>query len=157
MMNTRLLRSMFGLVLVLSACTPFLAPRSSPQPLPSPSGDWTVSLTQSGGFVGVSLKVEVSSNGQLKAEDQRSGRTVTKSVPPETLYKLAQLHAAALVAKPAPAHSGCADCFLYDLQLDSAGKFVQIKADDTTLSDSGAAELVGLLQQLRDDALRSQP
>ncbi len=157
MINTRLLRSMFGLVLLLSACAPFLAPRTDLKPLPSPAGDWTISLTQSGGFAGVSLKVEVSSDGQLTAEDQRTGRKVTKSLPAETISRLAQLHSAALAARPAPAHSGCADCFLYDLQLNAGGKSVQIKADDTTLTDSGAAELIGLLQQLRDDALRSQP
>src|SRR5512141_3196161 len=152
-----LLSSTLVLILFQAACGPLLPAGGAPQPLPSPGESWTVKLTQSGGFAGVLLTVEVSSNGQLKAEDARSGRSVTKSVPPETLAQLVRLYARASIATPAASHSGCADCFLYDLELSSGGRVTTIHADDTTLADSGAADLIALVRQLRDQALKSAP
>ena len=149
----------FALVLVgvTSACGPAQLQPSYPQPLPSPSGSWDLSLAQSGGIAGVSLKVTVSSDGQLTAEDARSNRSVTQTLPPDTMAKLAALYSAVALSTPQSPHSGCADCFLYDLELNSAGKALSFKFDDTTLGGSGVEELIHFLQQLRDAALKSQP
>ena len=157
MLKTALPRTALALIALLTACArPFPAP-SQPQPLPSPAADWSMSMTQSGGFAGVHLTVEVTSDGRPKAEDQRSGRTVTQAVPPATLARLGQLYSGLSLVTPNAPRSGCADCFNYDLRANSGGRVVQVQADDTTLTDSGAAELISLLQQLRDAALRTQP
>ncbi len=156
MRSSRLPVAILASVLFLSACAP-LAASPEPQPLPSPADPWTMTLTQSGGFIGVMLKVEVSSDGQLKAEDHRSGRSVTKTLPPETIARLAALRSALFTVAPHTPTPTCADCFLYDLQVTGSGRSMQIRADDTTLAKSGAAELIGALQELRDIALRSQP
>lgn len=157
-------------MLFLSACGPAVLQAEGPQPFASPvdlqtqpsfSGPWSLSLTQSGGFAGVMLTVQVSSDGKLTAEDQRSGRSVTQTLPAGTLAKLAELTSSvastASGAGPKPQKSSCRDCFLYDLQVTSAGRTARIQADDTTLGASGAQELIGLLRQLRDGALRGQP
>ena len=157
MLNPRRLFGSLVLMALVGACARPFTRSSDPQPFPSPSGGWTMSLTQSGGFAGVMLKVQVSSNGQLIAKDERSGRSVTRTLPEATIAKLAQLYSAARVATPGTPHSGCADCFLYDLQLTSDGGTIQLQADDTRLAASGVAELIAMLQQLRDDALRTQP
>jgi hypothetical protein len=146
-----------ALIVVTSACGPAQLQPSYPQPLPSPSGSWSLSLTQSGGIAGVSLKVTVSSDGQLTAEDQRSGKTVTQTLPPDTMAKLAALYSAVAVSTPQSPKSGCADCFLYHLELNSGDKALSLKFDDTTLGGSGAEQLIHFLQQLRDAALKSQP
>jgi hypothetical protein len=114
-------------------------------------------LDQSGGIAGVSLSLEISSDGRLTATDARSGRTVVQDVPQDNMRRLTQLYSAVLTATPKSLPSACADCFIYDLQVRSAGGIVQIHADDTTLADSGAAELIAFLRQLRDDALRPSP
>ncbi len=157
-------------MILLSACGPAVLQAEGPQPLaspadlpaqPSPSGSWSASLTQSGGFAGVMLSVQVSSDGQLTAQDEKTGRSVTQTLPPGILAKLAGL--ASSVTSTAtggslkPQKSSCRDCFLYDLQITSGGRTAHFQADDTTLSASGAQELIGLLRQLRDDALRGQP
>ena len=67
------------------------------------------------------------------------------------------MYSAAAVDTSQRLPSACADCFIYDLQLTSGGKIVQIQADDITLPDSGVAELIRFLRELRDRALRSTP
>lgn len=150
------LRSILALAVCLAACSP-RSPFSAPQPLPSPGASWSVQLNQSGGFIGVKLNVQVSSDGRLTAEDQRAGRTVTQQLPPEALARLLRLYSSIIPPPSGPQQSACADCFLYDLQLNSEGQTIQIHADDTTLASSGAADLIAYLQQLRDSALRSKP
>ena len=157
MLNTRLFCRIALLVALVSACGPAQLQPSGPQPLPSPSASWSLSLSQSGGIAGVSLKLDISSDGQLTAADQRSGRSVSQSLPPETMAKLTALYAVlALVTAQSPA-STCADCFIYDLEVTSSGRVVSVHADDTTLNASGAGDIIRYLRQLRDTALKSQP
>ncbi len=157
MFNKRLFCLSFAIAILLAACGPARLESTDPLPLPSPSGSWHLSLTQSGGFAGVMLNVDVSSDGKLIAQDQRSGKTVTEQLPPATLAKLIALTPTVLAPTSQGPRTGCVDCFLYDLEITSASGTVRLHADDTTLADSGAEQLIQLLQQLRDSALRSQP
>ncbi len=149
-------QSILALAVFLAACSP-RSSFSTPQPLPSPGANWSVQLTQSGGFIGVHLTVQVTNDGRLTAEDQRAGRTVTQDLPPGAMANLRHLYSGLTVPTPGPVQSACADCFLYDLRLTSDGQTLQFHADDTTLASSGAAEMIAYLQQLRDSALRSTP
>jgi hypothetical protein len=143
--------------ILLSACGPALQAPEAQQPVPSPAGDWALKLTQSGGFAGVMLTVQVASDGRLTAENQRTKRTVTQTLPADTMAQLApHLRGVLGVTPPAP-RGGCADCFLYHLEFKSGDSVARIDADDTTLGDSGVADLVRFLQQLRDQALRTNP
>jgi hypothetical protein len=128
-----------------------------PQPLPSPSQNWSVKLTQSGGFAGVQLTVEVSSNGQLKAGDQRSQQSVNQKLPIETITKLKSLVFSNSISRDLNPQSACADCFIYDVDILSDGKNVHIHVDDVTISGSGAQDLIRTLIKLRDDALKPNP
>ena len=84
MLIARLFRSVLVLVFAsLAACGPLLRAEPSPKPLPSPASFWTINLKQSGGFAGVSLSLEVSSDGRLVATDERSGRKVEQVLPPD--------------------------------------------------------------------------
>ncbi len=157
MFKKGILLSAMALIAILSACGRLLPIGSAPQPLPSPGENWTIKLTQSGGIAGVMQTLEVSSDGQLKAADQRSGRSVTQSLPPAALAELQRLFSKASLAAATPVHSSCADCFIYDLEVTAGGNKMTVRADDTTLTDSGAAELIAFLRQLRDRALQSVP
>ena len=150
-------RGVLALMLFLAACSSLSRPTSAPQPLPSPTGAWTMTLHQSGGFVGVSLTTEISSDGRLTATDDRSGRTVQQNLPADTMRHLIQLYSQAVIATPEGPQGACADCFLYDLQIVSGGRTTQVHADDTTLEASGASDLVTFLGQLHDTALRAAP
>ncbi len=161
MFKNRLFASLLLLAFFLSACGPAQIVPPDIQPLPSPSapgsaatGSWNVSLDQSGGFAGVQLHVDVTSNGRLTAQDGRSGKTITKDLDAATLSNLSGLVASAASSPQSRQRSSCADCFLYDLQVTSGGRTSQVHVDDTTLAGSGVQDLIGLLQQLRDSALK---
>jgi hypothetical protein len=145
-------------MLLLAACGSPLSGAGEQQPLPSPASEWTISLTQSGGFAGVMLNITVSSNGKLTAENQRAGRSVTQNVTSETLARLAALSSAVTAPTAGSPHSGCADCFLYDLKIDSGGRSIQLQADDTTLADSGAqvAFVSNQAQAAKVESIRSE-
>lgn len=140
-----------------SACGVVFPSYPGPQPLPSPEGDWTLTLRQTGGFMGVQLQVEITSAGQLTATDERSGRTATQTLPAQSMSRLRQLMAEARIPAGGGTPSACADCFIYDLTIKSGSGTMSMRADDVTLGGSGAADLITYLTDLRDSALRSQP
>ena len=142
------------ITLFLSSCN---LVKSIPQPLPSPSSNWIVKLNQSGGIAGVQLNIEISSDGQLRAEDQRSNRIVTQTLPPQTLTKIHQLMGTTSVSMTGVPQSGCADCFIYDLEIQTEESNYHINVDDVTMKNSSAAELITLLSKLRDGALAANP
>lgn len=146
------------LVVALASACGFARPGSpSPQSLPSPAGDWTIDLTQSGGIAGVHLKLEVTRTGQLTATDERSGRTATQTLSAETMAELRRLIAQAAISDGGGKPSACADCFIYDLTLTSDARTIQMQADDVTLGGSQAQGLITYLRTLRDSALAPQP
>ncbi len=157
MVHRCLLCMSLALMILGSACGPARLEPADPQPLPSPTGSWTLSLTQSGGIAGVSKKVEISSDGELTAQDLRTGRSVTQTLSQETMARLTDLYIPLMFVTPQSPPSACADCFIYDLSVSAGGRVVNVHADDTTVAASGATELIALLRQLRDEALRSQP
>ena len=140
-------------LLWLSACGPW---RSFPGPIATPNHSWSsIKLTQTGGFAGVHLEIQVSSEGWMTAKDQRSGRAVTSPLSEGTLQELGQL--VAKTRSPATEHlpSMCADCFIYELEIASTTGVIRIQIDDTNLAESGARALIQFLGEIRDQALRS--
>jgi hypothetical protein len=154
MPRTRLPLGLLVISMFFSSCSPL---KPVLQPLPSPTSKWTVELNQSGGIAGVLLSVEVTNDGQLKAEDQRSNRTVTQTLSAQTTAKLNQLVSNAILSSRSVPKSACADCFIYDLEIQSETSDLHIQADNTTMNESGAAELINYLSKLRDDALAAHP
>lgn len=156
-MNKHLIwRGTIVLFVLLAGCGPAGPATLRPQSVPSPSGAWTAKLTQSGGFIGVLLTVEVSRNGVLTAEDLRSGQSLTTALPPDTIAQLDQMISNAKAPVPGGLPSGCADCFNYTLDLISTRGAIHVQVDDTTIAASGFEPLINLLQHLRDDALRAR-
>lgn len=150
-------RLIFPVLVLLSSCSLLDRKTVTPVPLPSPPAPWTLELTQSGGIAGVQLSVEVTSDGALTATNERSGRTIQQTLPADTLAQLRKLVAALPDSAVAPGPSSCADCFVYTLVLSSPSRNAKISADDTTMSASGAQELISFLRSLRDAALATQP
>jgi hypothetical protein len=155
MIKAKLLQVVLLISMAISACSAIAPNPSSPPPLPSPSKNWRIKLTQSGGFAGVLLSVEVSSDGRLTAENQRTGQTVTQTVSSQTTAELGRLIGGIAPSGGDKPGSACADCFIYDLELHRDSGDMQIHVDDTSIDDFGAADLIRRLSQLRDDALRT--
>jgi hypothetical protein len=141
---------------LLSACGLAVPFYPAPRPLPSPQQVWAVRLIQSGGLLGVQLSVQITSDGQLTAADQHAGRTISQTLSRETVSALQTKVLSVDLTKVPQSPTSCADCFLYDLQITSAGGSQGVRVDDTTLGASGLEPLIMLLRTLRDQALGRQ-
>jgi len=154
MLRIRLTLSFLMTMIFLSSCG--LA-KPVPQPLPSPSRRWTIKLNQSGGFAGVQLNVEISSDGQLTAQDQRTNRSVTQTLPSQTMTKLNQFISNLSIPSTGVPQSACADCYIYDMNIQTEESDLHILVDDVTIKNTSAADLIMFVIKLRDGALSSNP
>jgi hypothetical protein len=145
------------ILIFLASCSPAKPIKPTLQPLASPTDQWSIKLTQSGGFSGVLLTVDVSSDGQLIAENQRTHKSVTSNLPPQTISDMKRLILNLQGSTGRGQPSGCADCFIYDLEVRSDGNNIEIHVDDVTIKDSGAQELISTLMRIRDGALQPNP
>ena len=170
-MVTKITRLLLGLasLLVLMGCgapafpTPLSTPAaerptqlaSMPNPtavLPAPSrsgipaltGDWQISLEQSGGIMGMSRKLVVSSSGSASLTDLHSQKSSPVNLSGEELKSLAGLVADSRYKAPVST-SGCADCFLFALEVSSSSGTFSVELDELALADSGLQPLVAFL------------
>ncbi len=147
------------LLILLAACAPATPIESKPTQATQPSapleGQWTIRMIHSGGIMGLMRVIEVSSDGTFTVVDERASKTVTDKLPASGLAELQTLVTSARPASVPAGPSLCADCFIYDIEISSegAGRPMKYHLDDTTLSNSGMAELVNYLRSLMDEAL----
>lgn len=161
-MKKKLLWSVLLFSILLAACgrvTPTPQPLPSPVALPTPqqiqnlAGKWTVIMRLSGGIAGLSRSLEISSDGAATAIDERSGKTGKRQLTSDELTKLTGLINSASLKSPGGAPAGCADCFIYNLEISSdSGKFAA-QLDDVSLPDSGMELLAGYLGKLMNQML----
>lgn len=146
---------MIRVILLLLACclASCRALPGSGGPTPDLGGAWSITLTQSGGFAGVQRVVTVSADGRVVAHDVRADQSGSVQLSASELSTLAEQVAAAALLQPTRTDSGCADCFLYDVKIDSAAGSASFQLDDVTLPDSGVQPLVASLLALMDRAL----
>jgi hypothetical protein len=123
-----------------------LAPTASAQQIPALSGDWHMTITQSGGIMGMERTLEISSTGETTLTDARSHASSQAHLSAERLAALTKLVAGSKY-QPAAMPSGCADCFIFDIQISSAGENFQVQLNQIDLVDSGLQPLVDFLAQ----------
>ncbi len=147
-------------LLGMVSCAPLSVPEGQPSATVSSLEakslpQWQVRLSQSGGFAGVSRRVELDSNGALKVSDENSGVEITTNLPPEALKEIAALVLGAQAGeqKPVPPGSACRDCFNYVLTIERDGERIQVRADDMTLNQVPLEPLISRLLELQKEAL----
>ena len=146
----------FLITLLITGCVPSATPEPLNTPtaeLSAPGNDWTIKMTQSGGFAGVSRSVEVSSDGKYTVVDERAKKTVSGELTTDELSELNQLVMTSKyvsAAKP----NGCADCFVYDLEAQVNGEKLSVQLNDVSLPNSGLEPLVSYLRGVIDTALK---
>lgn len=134
------------------AATP--APASTPT-MPGVGEEWIIKMTHSGGIMGLMRSVEIASNGNFTVTDKRIDKTVTGKLTDEELTQLGELiSAAGNFSTGGPGLGVCADCFIYDLEIQSSGKKFAVQLDDLSLPESGLETLVGFLRGIADSALK---
>ncbi len=145
----------FVLTFSLTACVPALmrpqaAPSQATPSVPLSQGKWTVKLTQSGGIMGLQRNITVTSDGKIVAVDERTNQTVTSKLTQEELGRLKVRLDSSAFTTAAPQTAVCADCFLYDLEVQSGGQTYSAHYDDTNLPDSSLEPLIAFLRDLLD-------
>jgi hypothetical protein len=139
----------------ISAPEPDLPPKPESTPtLSAPDSEWTIKLNHSGGIMGLSRSIEVSSNGQFTVTDNRANKTVSGELTADDLSTLNE-QVATLSPGPGGKPNGmaCADCFVYDLEILKDGERIAARLSDITLSNSGFEEIISQLRGLMDKAL----
>jgi hypothetical protein len=133
---------------LLSACIGADNPpskTSEADDLPALSGSWIIRTNHSGGIMGLSRSVEVDSTGIYTVKDERTDQIFTGQLSEEELEDLTNVVKSTTYVLEKRPH-GCADCFIYDLQIVSdAGKF-SAQVDDISIEGSGLSDLVLLLR-----------
>ena len=122
---------------------------------PAMADEWTVTMTHSGGIMGLMRTVEVSSDGSYTVTDERSKSKVISELNETDLATLRELVSNAELRSPEDSRpSVCADCFIYDIEIQSSGKNFTIQLNDITLSDSVMEGLVAFLRGLINSAMK---
>ncbi len=104
--------------------------------------------------MGLSRSIDITSDGTYIVEDERASAPVMRVLNAEDLSTLnTQIAALGVVPVDMPDGSGCADCFLYDLEIERNGEKITIQLNDINLPDSGFEPLVTYLQSLINAAL----
>jgi hypothetical protein len=122
--------------------------------LPAPAADWSVTLTQSGGIMGLMHSIAINSDGEFSATDERSDKTVTGQLTNAELTEIRTLITGMQYIEPSRLNAVCADCFVYAYQIQRGDQRISIQVDDITLPGSGLESLTGSLVKLLDAKLR---
>lgn len=127
--------------------TPEILPTQEVQRLPKLTGDWHIHLAQSGGFVGVSRTLEISSSGDMIIIDERSKKQSTSQLSPDMFAMLKEM-VASTIYRPISKPMGCNDCFIFDLQIDNGREKFHAQIDEVNLPNSGLETLIGFLGKM---------
>jgi hypothetical protein len=135
-----------ALILLTSCAMPFSwRPTPALEKLPALKGDWQITFTQSGGFIGLSRALAIASDGQTTATDDRTQKTVSGRLSAADLAALKDLVAATRY-RTVTSQVGCADCFYYQLQINASGGSFAAGMIQLSVPGSGLDPLIGFLQ-----------
>jgi hypothetical protein len=123
--------------------------------LPAPGSEWTINMNHSGGIMGLMRSIEISSDGKFTVVDEKMDKTITGELSADELAKLnEEVLSSEYIPASKPNGMGCADCFLYNLEIYTNGKRAVIKLNDISLQGSGLQPLVNYLRGLMDTTLK---
>lgn len=155
-------RTVFLYMLLITLLVAGCGQSTRPEPLktsttkpPALDDEWTIKMNYSGGFMGLSRSVEILSNGKFTVVDERRDKTITGELTADELSKVSeQVMSFEYTPASKPDGMNCADCFIYDLEIQANGKRVAIQLNDINLSNSGLEPLVDHLRGLIETTLK---
>lgn len=145
-----------ALALLVTGCVNPMAKTTEPAStakLPSLEGAWTVTLNQSGGLMGLSRNLIVTSTGEAILFDQKTMKYLPALLNQEKFdLFLAEYKNVDLANSFDP--ETCADCFTYQLSVDIGGTVQKYDYNDLTASQNGLAAISQLMVHLMDEIAR---
>ena len=155
--------SLLFIGILLSACagmpanTPANSPTSMPEPAATPTkssssacsspSSWTIRFNLTGGFAGFNETLMLDNGGNLTVQSERPPVDVQKVVSEDQVAAFTKLLSQACPFDVIPDKGTCADCFVYDLEIQMDGQTYSVQASDVTLSGE-LQPLIGALSQL---------
>ena len=143
--------------ILLSACAGMSVDTPAPEPLQTPTSapstacnsptDWTIQYNRSGGFAGFDESLTLHSDGRLSIHSERPPTDVEKTIPENNLNTIRASLVEACPFEVNSSDTNCADCFLYNLQIQMDGRDYNITASDGTLTEE-LHPLIDMLNQL---------
>jgi hypothetical protein len=151
----------FLVILLMTGCgssstpEPLNTPTAEPpvSNLPALDGEWTMKMMYSGGFMGLSRSIEISADGKFTVTDERLNKKVPGEFSADELSKINK-QVSSSVYIPLTKPDGCADCFVYDLEIQGNGEKFTAQLNDVNLPASGLEPLVTYLRGLIETALK---
>jgi hypothetical protein len=132
-----------------TSLAPLATPTAEITSLPALSGDWQVKMTQSGGIMGLMRSVEISADGSYTVTDGRTSKSTNGQLSKTELESLVKMVESSQYSKYNLPY-GCADCFIYDIEITSGDGNFSVQLDDVSLGDSGLESLVKMLREIID-------
>ena len=112
-------------------------------------------MKHSGGIMGLSRSIEISSSGKFTVVDERTNKTITGVLAVNELSKInEQVLSLEYIPTSRPDGMGCADCFIYNLEIQENGKKFAVQLNDISLPNSGLESLVSYLRDMIDMTLK---
>jgi hypothetical protein len=122
--------------------------------LPTPDTAWSLTMTQSGGIMGLMRSIAINSDGEYSATEERLSKTVTGQLTSDQFAEIQSLVANMQYTEPSRPNTICADCFVYEFQILKGNERLFIQVDDITMPVSGLELLTRRLVDLLDAKLR---
>ena len=123
--------------------------------LPASDDKWMVKMTHSGGIMGLSRSIEISSDGKFTVVDKRTNKTISEELSIVEVSKVKELISTSKYVSPTkPNGMVCADCFIYDVEIQTDGEEFAVQLNDISLPESGLEPLVDYLRNLIDTTLK---
>jgi hypothetical protein len=125
------------------------------QGLPDLNANWTLKMSHTGGIMGLSRSIEITSEGTYTAIDEREQTTLRGEISANELAQLTGLIETSLKAQPPARPTGnCADCFVYAFEFNDGSQTWMAQVDDITIAESGLDPLVVFLRGIMDRSLQ---
>lgn len=144
---------------LLSACgsaateTPANTPEAEKNNLPTLSGEWTITMTHSGGIMGLSRSIKISADGSYTVLDERATQTKQGQLSNAELANLVEVVNSSQYF-PNKEPYGCADCFIYTIEIAMDSRDFSAQVDDITIEKSGLGSLVSALRNIIERELK---
>ena len=149
--KTGFLSVLLSFAILLIACNPTTSDTTSP------SANWSVKLTLSGGFAGLNRSISLNQDGQAIYIDKRAKSRVEKQVTKADLQTVAKL---VKILSPSDetvrGPSQCRDCINYVLAASYDGTHIRRAVDTITVQDSDAKDLIKKLTILASEVLEQK-
>jgi len=131
--------------IVLTACAGMPVSTPLPESLGTPTSqsnsacsvptNWAIAYSRSGGFAGFNESLTLDNGGNLKVQSERPPADMVKTISDDQVKMITDLLVQTCPFEVALDKGDCADCFVYDLDIQMDGLAYSVQASDVTLGE----------------------